>query len=183
MFATPYRWVPVAPAMTNLKSLRIKCPRDADIRKILECIHVPQFESLDTVQLSLPSPSVLAIATDGSGHTLQFSQADGGFHPLRQLGGDITTLRLDIGTCRPYLHARPSFRRFLLSIGSVEVLELCGALTNCIGGILYDHLTITRILPRLKVIRVALTMTTRGLFRFSQLFRICVWRSGTGSQR
>ena len=96
-FATEDSWAPIATPMTNIEFLRIYCPVGNELQNY---IHTPQFKNLDTVHLSLSFFSIQAVATGRSGHKFEFSQFTGNnsnFHPLKHLGADVITLRLDRG--------------------------------------------------------------------------------------
>ena len=151
-------WVPTATSMTDLKYLEIHCPVGSDLEEIVKCIHAPQFENLDTVQLSLPGSSIRAVATDSSGHTFEFSQpitSDLDFHPLRHLGADITTLRLDQETTLQQVDEGTALYEFLRPLNTVQVLEFDGAVASA-KNVLSHVLSITGVFPGLKVIRVAI---------------------------
>ena len=140
--------VPTATPLVDLKFLKASSPLDNDFKKILDCIHAPQFKNLDTAQLSFDSLDSHVVATDSSGHTFEFSQLTSAlsFHPLQHLGVNITTLRLD--------GRRPDDEggsyEFLQSLDTVQVLEFGGGIVDWVQRIL----SVPGILPGLKVIRV-----------------------------
>ena len=147
---------PVATAipMPDLKFLKIDSPNGNELERILNCIHAPQFENLDTVHLSLPFYDVEAVATDSSGHTFGFTQCFGNglnFYPLRHFGVIITTLRLDQSI---RIFDQPTSYEFLQSLDAVQVLEFDETLASYVQ----NTLSITGIFPRLKVIRVVLCL-------------------------
>ena len=154
-FLTPdQRFTTTAP-MVNLKFLRIHCPLPGNLEAILKSIHIPQFKSLDTVRLSIFS-GLRAVATSASGLTFEFLQStgrDSNFYPLRHLGAEVTTLRLDQeiplhGLCHP-----PGLYDFFRTLDSVRVLEFDGAIPS-VKTVVHSVLFKTRVFPRLKVIRV-----------------------------
>jgi len=158
-FAISDAWIPTAIPMKNLKYLEIHCSMDDVLQKIVNCIHAPQFRSLDTVQLSLFRRSVRVVATDGSGHTFKFSQPIGGdpsFDPLRHLGANITTLRLDRGMTHPHLDDAPSLYKLVRSFDAVRVLEFDGAVVS-VDNVITNLLSVVGVLPWLEVIRVAVS--------------------------
>ena len=143
--------------MTDLKLLRIHCPIPGDLETILKCIHVPQFKNLDTVQLSVHS-TLQVVATDGSGHTFGFSQLteDGpNFYPLRHLGAEVTTVRLDRGMTIEGLGCRPGLFKFFHSLGPVRVLEFDGAVSS-VKTVFFDILSVAGVFRGLKVLRVVI---------------------------
>ena len=153
-------WVPAAIPMTNLKFLKLGYVISRDLQVFCSCIEAPQFRSLDTLQLSLLSHSFQGMATDGSGHTFEFSQAgwdDLVSQPLQFFGAEITTLRLDqIAPLRP--RDRPLLHQLLISLGAVRALEFN---KTCLEGGVLSDLSIAGILPRLKVIRVTIPRNCR----------------------
>jgi len=152
-------WVSTAISMTDLKYLEIHCPTDSDFEKIVKCIHVPQFENLDTVQLSLPDSSIRAIATDGFSHTFEFSQAIYGgtsFRPLRHFGAAITTLRLDQEMTLQQLDEAPALCENFRALDAVRVLEFDGT-TASVKNVLSHILSIPGVFPGLKAIRLAIS--------------------------
>ena len=153
-FADSDPWVPTAIPMTDLKCLEIHCPVDDDLEKIVNCIHAPQFENLNTAQLSLYSSNVQVAATDGSGHTFKFSQPTKHFrfHPLRHLGADITTLRLGREITLQLLDENPALYGFFLSLDAVQVLEFDGTAASFLSNML----SVAGVFPGLEVIRVAI---------------------------
>jgi len=60
------------------KFLKVYCPFPGELESILNFIRVPQFKSLDTIQSPPHYHRILATATDGSGHTFEFSQSIAG---------------------------------------------------------------------------------------------------------
>lgn len=89
--------IPTVSPTTDLKLLKIGCPTDNELDRILSCIHVPQFKNLGTVHLPLPLYYTDAVATDGPSHTFEFLQFVGdrlSFHPLWYFG-PVITVRLD----------------------------------------------------------------------------------------
>ena len=158
--------------MTELRFLKLGYILSRDLQVFCGCIHAPQFKSLDTLQLSLLSYGFQGMATDGSSHTLEFSQAgwdDLVSQPLQFFGAEITTLRLDQ---RVPLRRRdrPLLHQLLISLGAVRVLEFN---KTCLEGGFLSDLSVTGILPRLKVIRVAIsrncTMTLQLLAAVAKL--------------
>ena len=152
--------VPAAVSMADLKFLKLGYTLSRDLKIFLSCIHAPQFGGLDTLQLSLFSHGFRAVATDGSGHTFEFSQSDWvdlASQPPQFFGAEITTLRLDQGeTLRP--RDRPEVHQLLKSLGAVRVLEFDKKRAE--SGIFSD-LSVAGILPRLKVIRVMVSRNCR----------------------
>lgn len=140
--------------MTDLEFLKIECPMDDDLQNILHLIHVPQFKDLDTVHLSLRSPRIETVATNGSGHTFEFLQFVGdnlSFNPLRHLGADIITLRLDRGTILAQLD-EPTLFSLFTSLDTVQVIEFDGSSVDYVQlGVLCS----AGVFSGLKVIRVA----------------------------
>jgi len=156
-FLVPDQGFTTTTPMIDLKFLKIHCSIPGDLEAILKSIHVPQFKSLDTVQLSLLS-SLWAVATDDFGHTFEFSQStesDPNFYPLRHFGAEVTTLRLDRGMTLQALDNLPGLYNFFRSLDAVWVLEFDGAVTS-IKTVLHNILSITRVFPRLKVMRVVI---------------------------
>ena len=152
-------WVPTATPRTELKHLEIHCPLGCEFEKIVKCIHAPQFKNLDTVQLSLPNSIIRTVATDGSGHTFEFSRAidsNTSFRPLRHLGAAITTLRLDREMTLHRLDEGPALYQNFRSLDAVQVLEFDGAIAS-VKNVLSNVLSIPRVFPGLKVIRVAIS--------------------------
>ena len=158
-FFTPVHPFTTITPMTDLKFLKIHCPIHSDLEIILKSIHIPQFKSLDTVRLSLQYSVVRAVATDGFGHTFEFLQAAAGsgpnFYPLRHLGANITTLRLDQGMTLERLDERPGLYEIFRSLDAVRVLEFDGTIVSA-KSVLYNVVSIPRVLPGLRVIRVAI---------------------------
>jgi len=143
--------------MIDLKFLKIHCHIPGDLEAILKSIHVPQFKSLDTVQLSLSS-SLRAVATDDFGHTFEFLQStvDGpNFYPLRHFGAEVTTLRLDRGMTLDELGCWPGLFVFFRSLGVVRVLEFDGAVSS-VKTVFFDILSIPGVFLGLKIIRVVI---------------------------
>ena len=152
------QWVPTATSMVNLKYLEIRCNSDRDFEKIVKYIHAPQFKNLDTAHLSFPDSSVQIVATDGTGHTFVSSQYINrrvDFRPLRHLGANITTLRLDRAITLQQLDAAPVLYEYLRSLDAVQVLEFDGT-TASAKDVLSKVLSIDGVFPGLKVIRVAI---------------------------
>jgi len=150
-------WVPTPALMTNLKYLDIHC-WDRDFEEIVNCLHVPQFKNLDTVQLSISDSTIQTVATDGSGHTFKFRQridSENNFHPLRYLGADITTLRLDRKITLERLDEGPALYEFFLSLDTVQVLEFDGAIAS-VENVFFNVLPIPGVFPGLKVFRVVI---------------------------
>jgi len=142
--------------MTDLEFLKIECPIDDDLQRILHLIHVPQFKDLDTVHLSLRSLRIETVATDGSGHTFEFLQFIGdnlNFEPLRHLGAEIITLRLDRGANLEKLDESTLVSLFA-SLDTVQVLEFDGTIADYVQ---LGVLCIAGVFPGLKVIRVAVS--------------------------
>ena len=157
-FADSDPWIPTTTPMADLKYLEIHCPIDY-FEKIVNCIHAPQFGSLDTVQLSFSHRGIQAVATDGSGHTFKFSQSIGGypgFHPLRHLGAEITTLRLDRGMTHQRFDEEPPLDEIFRTFDAVRVLEFDEGVVS-VENVLTNVLSITGVFPVLKVIRVAVS--------------------------
>ena len=158
--------------MPNLKFLRVDCRIGNSLEKILRLLQIPQFKGLDTIRLSLCLPSIKVVATDGSGHTFEFSrlvQGDMNFPPLQYLGADIVTLRLDPAITLNQLDHRTALQDFLQSFEIVQVLEFDGASADCVHHIL----SVIGILPRLKVIRVTVTWSncSRTLYLLAAISR------------
>lgn len=153
-------WIPTVTPMTNLKHLEIHCDMDLDFEKIVTSIHAPQFKDLDTVQVSLPHSTIRRVATDDSGHTFEFSQhtdTTRDFHPLRYLGAEITTLRLDREMALEQLDEGPALYEFFRSLDTVQVLEFDGAIAS-VENVLSNVLPINGVFPGLKVIRVGISL-------------------------
>ena len=143
--------------MMDLEFLKISCSISDDLEAIFKSIHVPQFKSLDTVQLFLPS-GLLAVATDGFGHTFEFPQFIGGdpnFYPLRHLGAEVTTLRLDRGMTRRVFGNWSGWGELFRSLDAVRVLEFDGSITS-VKAVLRNVLSRTGVFPELKIIRVGI---------------------------
>ena len=140
--------------MTDLKFLKIHCYISSHLEIIIKSIQIPQFKSLCTIKLSFPSSFVQAVATDASGHTFEFWQAtaEGGpdFYPLRHLGAEVTTLRLDGGVTLDQLSVQPGLGDFLRSLDAVRILEFDGTIDFDQNIIIF----IPGVFPGLKVIRV-----------------------------
>ena len=152
-------WVPTATPMKDLEFLGIHRLEDGELDTVLNCIHAPQFKSLDTVQLSLSYPRIQAIATDGSDHTFEFSQKiwdNLSFYPLRHFGADITSLRLDRGMTLQELDGKPGLYDFFQSLDTVQVLEFDGGVVS-VRTVLSNILSRTGVFPGLKVIWVAIS--------------------------
>ena len=152
-------WIPIATPMKDLKYLEVHCPLNRFLEKIVNCIHAPQFKSLETVHLSLPNYSIRVVATDGSGHTFKFSQSidgDPSFHPLRHVGADITTLCLDRGMTHHRLNQESALHELFRSFDAVRVLEFDGTAPS-VDSVLSNVLSITGVFPGLKVIRVTVS--------------------------
>ena len=148
-------WTPAAALMTHLKYLKIH-RWDRGFEKMVNFLHVPQFKSLDTIQVSLSDFTIQTVATDGSGHTFVFSRPINSredFHPLRYLEADITTLRLDRETTLNQLYKGPVLHKFFETLDTVQVLEFDGAIA--VKNDPFNVLPILGIFPGLKVIRVA----------------------------
>jgi hypothetical protein len=146
-------WAPIATPLTNLKFLKIDCPLARPFEQLLNCIHIPQFKDIDTVHLSISSSCVEAVATNGSGHTFEFSQFisdQSHFDPLRHFGANITTLRLDRGTTLKRLDDAPTLRELLRSLDAVQVLEFDGSIADFVQ----NALSTTGVFPGLKILRV-----------------------------
>ena len=145
--------------MTGLKLLRVHCRSRGNVEPVLKFIRVPQFKDLDTVRLSVTS-GLWVVATDGSGHTFEFFQARGdvsNFYPLRHLGAEITTLRLDRGsgiTLQALDHS-PVLFDFFRSLDALQVLEFDVAITS--ARTLRYLLCEPGVFPGLKVIRVVIS--------------------------
>ena len=151
--------VPMPTPMTGLKFLKICCCDNNPFEKILNCIHVPQFENLDTAQLSFSNPHIQVVATDRSGHTLEFLQSAEDtpyFYPLRHFGADIVTLRLDQGMTLLGLDGRLSLYEFFQTLNAVQVLEFDGAVFS-VMNVVSKILSETGVFPELKIIRVAVS--------------------------
>jgi len=156
-FAHDFRVTTAAP-LTDLNFLRICCFMGCDLETVLNSIHIPQFRSLDTVQLSVNSPRIRVAATDSSGRTFQFSQIIGkipAFYPLRHLGAEITTLRLDRGMTLEF-DRRSWLYDLLQSFNAVQVLEFAGAAAS-VRNVLSNILSKAVFFPGLKIIRVAIS--------------------------
>ena len=148
-----------ATPMRDLKTLKIRRLVEDDLNTILNCIHAPQFKSLDTIRLSLSYHTVQVVATDRSDHTFEFSQFISGkpkFYPLQYLGADITTLHLDRGMTLQELDWTPGLYDFFQSLDAVQVLEFDGAVAS-VRSVLSNILSRTGVFPGLKVIRVAIS--------------------------
>jgi len=145
-------------SMTDLKFLKVYCPFPGDLESILNLIRVPQFKSLHTVWLSIPSYSIQAVATDDSGHTFEFSQPINhlNFHPLRNLGADITTLRLDPEMTIKRLNEGPALHELFQPLDAVQALEFDGSSVS-VRNVNCNVLSIPGVFPGLKVIRVAIS--------------------------
>ena len=142
--------------MANLQFFKIDRLFDLYLEKILNFIHVPRFKNLDTVQLSLPLSTVEVVATDGSGHTFEFSRFSGhhqNFRPLQHFGAVITTLRFDQEITLERLGDEPHLYDLFRSFDAIQVLEFDGAIVDFVQNVL----SITGVFPGLKVIRVAVT--------------------------
>lgn len=142
--------------MTNLRFLWIRGDFSDYFEKILRFIHVPQFENLDTVQLSFLPYNIRVVATDGLGHTFEFARLSGDdpeFHPLRHFGAVITTLRFDRKTTTEQLDDEPELYNLFRSFDAVEVLEFDGTVADRFQ----IALTITGVFPGLRIIRVAVS--------------------------
>ena len=153
-------WMPIVIPMTNLKHLEIHCDMDFDFETIVTSIRAPQSKNLDTVQVSLPDSSIRRVATDGAGHTFEFSQrinTERDFHPLRYLRAEITTLRLDEEMTLEQLDEGPALYDFFRSLDTVQVLEFDGAIAS-VENVLSNVLPIAGVFPGLKVIRVAINL-------------------------
>ena len=140
--------------MTDLEFLKIGCPIDDDLQKILQLIHVPQFKDLDTVHLSLRSPRIEMVATNSPGHTFEFLQFVGdnlNFDPLQRLGANITTLRLGRGATLEQ-RDEPTLFSLFKSLDTVQVLEFDGTIAHHVQ---LSILCLARVFPGLQVIRVA----------------------------
>ena len=144
--------------MKDLKFLKIYRPFPGDLEPLLKLIPLPQFKSLHTVKLSLHSHTIQVAATDGSGHTFEFSSSsrdDSGFYPLRHLGAEITTLRLDRRMTIEEFDGRPALCEFFQSLDAVQVLEFDGAAAS-VKNVLSGILSRAEVFPGLKVVRVAI---------------------------
>ena len=149
-------WGSASTPMPNLKFLRVDCPIGNNLEKILDLLQIPQFKDLNTVYLSLRFSSIEAVATDGSGHTFEFSRFipdDMNFFPLRYLGADIITLRLDPAITFKRFDEGPALQNLLQSFETVQVLEFDGMGADCVHHVL----AVVGTFPRLKIIRVAVT--------------------------
>jgi len=178
-FSASVPGVHTATLMKNLKSPKIYCLAGDDLETILECVHVPQFKSLDTVQLSLFHNTVKAVATDGFDHTFEFWQSIGNnpeFYPLRHLGADITTLRLDRGTTLWKFYGGPALNEFFQTLDAVQVLEFDGAIASAKNVL--SNLSVTGVFPGLKFIRVRISRD--DFKRFLQLLTPRVGSRGVG---
>ena len=165
-FANSRSRVPTPAPMMDLKYLEIQCPINDVLEKIVDGIHAPQFRSLDTVQLSLPLPTISVVATDGSGHTFKFSQSienDTNFFSLQHLGAVVTTLRLDqgqtLGTLR--LDQGSALYDFFQTLDTVQVLELSGEIDS-VKTVLSDVVSIAGVFPGLRTIGIALSRDDYG---------------------
>ena len=144
--------------LTDINFLKLYSLVGDDLQAILKCIHVPQFRSLNTLRLSLPFPDMQAVATDGSGHTFEFSQSigdDPDFYPLQYLGVHVTTLRLGRGMTLQRLDEDEwsGLCAFFRSLDAVQVLESDG-MTILAGNVLSRILSGSGVFPELRVIRV-----------------------------
>ena len=149
-------WIPTVTAMANLQFFKIDRLFDLYLEKILNFIYVPRFKNLDTVQLSLPLSTVEVVATDGSGHTFEFSRFSGhhqNFCPLQHFGAVITTLRFDQEITLERLGDEPHLYDLFRSFDAIQVLEFDGAIADFVQNVL----SVTGVFPGLKVIRVAVT--------------------------
>ena len=149
-------WVPAVTSMTDLKFFKIECLFDRHLEKILNFIRAPQFKDLDTIHLSLPPSFVEVVATDGSGHTLEFSRSSRdrqNFDPLQYFGAVITTLRMDPGITLEQLGDEPESYDLFRSFDAVQVLEFEGVIADFVQ----NALSTTGVFPGLRVIRVAVS--------------------------
>ena len=105
----------------------------------------------------LPSSSIRVLATDGSGHTFEFSRLSRdveNFHPLRHFGAVITAPRLDQGITLKQLGGEPASHENLQSFDAVQALEFDGTIAGCIQD---GPGSVPEIFPGPKVIRVAVS--------------------------
>ena len=93
---------------------------------------------------------------DDSGHTFEYLQSiweTPDFYPLRHLGTDITTLRLDRGTSLGRFEGELALYEYFRTLDAVQVFEFDGAIAS-VNHVLFSLLSDTGVLPGLKVIRV-----------------------------
>ena len=150
---------PTAIPMRDLRFLSIYQPSSGELEPLLDLISLPQFKSLHTVKLSSPHFYTIQVsATDGSGHTFEFSQSimeDLDVYPLWRLGAEITTLRLDRGITPEELDGRLALYNFFQSLDAVQVLEFYGMAP--VSNVLPSILSRAGVFPGLNVIRVAVS--------------------------
>ena len=166
-------WTSTSIPMTDLEFLKIDSPIGDSLQKILHLIYIPQFKDLDTVHLSFRFSRIETIVTNDSGHTFEFSQFtdhNSNFDPLRHLGMDITTLRLDRGMTAEQLDRDPALFQLFKPFDTVQVLEFYGTITDRVQ----NALSVAGVLPGLKGIRVAVSQydykrTLRLLATISEL--------------
>ena len=147
-------WGSVPAPMPNLKFLKVDCLTGNNLEKILHLLQILQFKVLNTVRLSLRFSSIEAAATDGSGHTFEFSRFipdDTNFFLQRYPG--IVTLRLDPAITFKRLDDGPALQNLLQSFETAQVPEFGGMSADCVHHVL----SVVRTFPRLQAIRVAVT--------------------------
>ena len=150
--------------MTDLKSLKVDRVTSEDLEMILSSIHTPQFEDLNTANVTW-GPSARVFATNGSDHKLTFTlqfPGESDFQPLRYLGAEIITLRLESESLILLIQDSPALRKFLSAFNTVRVLELDKVAEGCVR----DILSVPEAFPGLKTIRVAVgRMGWEGILR------------------
>ena len=165
--------VPRPTHIADLKSPEVDCLTSEDLEIVLSSIRIPQLKDLDTVNVSLRLSMLQAIATNGSDHKFIFPICileDSDIRPLQHLGAEIITLRLGEEVALHHIEDGPALRKFISTLDTVRELELDGANVSCI----WDILSVPAMLPRLKVVRVAVTRanwkkTLRFLGRVSKM--------------
>jgi len=181
-FFTLARQGTTATPMTDLEFLRIHCLLGRDLEIILNSIHIPQFQSLDTARLFFSFPRVRVVATDDSNRTFEFSQSIGeapDFYPLRHLGAAITTLCLGQGMTLLEFDGMPELFGFFRSLDAVQVLEFDGV-ADSVRNILPGILSEPGLFPGLKVIRVSISLDDcEGALQF--LATASRWRMEDGN--
>ena len=148
----------VTTLMTDLKFLKIDCSTNRDLEMALDSILTPQLNCLNTVTMSLGLLGDIQVtATDEFDHTFIFplcALEELNAHPLRRSGAEIVTLRLGEGVCTGHPHRDQTLYEFFETLDTLRVLECEGMITDCTQA-----LSISRIVPRLEVVRVAVDQT------------------------
>ena len=162
-------------SMMDLEFFKIDDFTDDTLQKILHCIQIPQFKNLDTIHVSLHHSRIHVVTTNGSGHAFEFSQfirENLSFHPLRHLGADIILLHLDRSITLNRLDDGPALYTLFRSLGTVQVLEFDGTITDCVQNVL----SAAGIFPALKVIRVAVSLDDceRTLYLLAAILKLRV---------